>query len=98
MKTLRPFTLKQFHPKPAGHCRAQDRGSGCVPRKALRGGISKSILQRPCQFAKWLRERPNGSKNDLLVAVELRIEAPAVFEGAVLVLDERKLPGLGFRV
>ena len=25
-------------------------GSACQPRRALRGGISKSILQRPCQF------------------------------------------------
>jgi len=49
--------------------RVSIEGEGFKPPKALRGGISKSILQRPCQFLainahemaprtkRWLQER-----------------------------------------
>ena len=59
------------------------------PRKALRGGISKSILQRPCQFlainahkiapktTQWLQERPWDAPTKGLLWTELKLRSVA---------------------
>ena len=60
----------------------------CLPRKALRGGISKSILQRPCQFlainahkmapttTRWLQERPWNAPTKGLLWIGFWVSGP----------------------
>ena len=82
--TLHPTPLKPTTDPTLPHPNRRERGMGCtssaeiaaeidripLPRKALRGGIQKSIYNnRLVNFyntfpQKWLQERGNGSKNE----------------------------------